>query len=397
MQQRLAVLCAVLALGLTACGKQDDATKQGAGGPPPAEVAVVTVTRGDSAVTREFPGQATAFRTAEVRAQVDGILQKRLYTEGGEVRAGQPLFQIDPRTMKANLASARAELARTQASAEIARATVKRYSQLVGDQGVSQQEFDQAQSTLKQAEAQAMAAAAALDRAQIDLEHTAVAAPISGRIGRALVSEGALVGKGEATHLATIEQLDPIYVDFNQSANDLLRLRQQLKSGKLGAADGLPVEIILPDGSVYPHAGKLLFSEQTVDPATGTIVVRAQFPNPDRLLMPGVYVTARAAQGRLSGAVRVPQRAVQSSPQGQFVYVVDKDGKVAMQPVKTAGFSGADWLIGEGLKGGETVVVEGIQKVRPGAPVKPVPFGASQVAPQGGSQPAVASAAVAKK
>ncbi|WP_432720491.1 efflux RND transporter periplasmic adaptor subunit [Jeongeupia wiesaeckerbachi] len=350
--------------------------------------------RGDNAVTREFPGQATAFRTAEVRAQVDGILQKRLYTEGSEVRAGQPLFQIDPRTMRANLASARAELARTQASAEIARATVRRYSQLVGDQGVSQQEFDQAQSTLKQAEAQAQAAAAAVERAQIDLEHTAVSAPISGRIGRALVSEGALVGKGEATRLATIEQLDPIYVDFNQSANDLLRLRQQLKSGKLGAADGLPVEIILPDGSVYPHTGKLLFSEQTVDPATGTIVVRAQFPNPDRLLMPGVYVTARAAQGTLSGAVRVPQRAVQSSPQGQFVYIVDKDGKVALLPVKTAGFAGSDWLIGEGLKGGETVIIEGVQKVRPGAPVKPVPFGASQVS---GQSAATASAAAVKR
>ncbi|GHD60481.1 efflux RND transporter periplasmic adaptor subunit [Jeongeupia chitinilytica] len=396
MQQRLAVLCAALALGFTACSKPDGDAKQGAGGPPPAEVAVVTVTRGDSALTREFPGQVTAFRTAEVRAQVEGILQQRLYAEGGEVRAGQQLFQIDPRTLRANLASAKADLARLQASADIARATLKRYGQLVGDQGVSQQEYDQAQSSLKQAEAQVQAAAAAVDRAQIDLEHAAVAAPIAGRIGRALVSEGALVGKGEATHLATIEQLDPIYVDFNQSANDLLRLRQQLKSGKLGAADGLPVEIILPDGSVYPHTGKLLFSEQTVDPATGTLVVRAQFPNPDRLLMPGVFVTARSAQGTLSGAVRVPQRAVQSSPQGQFVYVVDKDSKVAPQPVKTAGFSGKDWLIGEGLKGGETVIVEGIQKVRPGAPVKPVPFGASQAAAQGASQPA-ASAVAAKK
>ncbi|AOX99447.1 efflux RND transporter periplasmic adaptor subunit [Jeongeupia sp. USM3] len=384
MQQRLAVLCAVLALGFTACSKQDDAAR--AGGPPPAEVAVVTAARGDSAVTREFPGRVTAYRTAEVRAQVEGILQQRRYAEGSEVRAGQQLFQIDPRTLRANLAAASAELARAQASAEIAAATVKRYGQLVGDQGVSRQEYDQAQSTLKQAQAQVLAASAAVDRARIDLEHASVSAPISGRIGRALVSEGALVGKGEATHLATIEQLDPIYVDFNQSANDLLRLRQQLKSGKLNAADGLPVELILPDGSAYPHAGKLLFSEQTVDPATGTIVVRAQFPNPDRLLMPGVYVTARSAQGTLSGAVRVPQRAVQSSPQGQFVYVVDKDGKVAQQPVKTAGFSGKDWLIGEGLEGGETVIVEGIQKIRPGAPVKPVPYGASQVSSQSASQ-----------
>ena len=370
----LAALATLAAL--SGCGGKDDAAAKTGGGqaPPPTEVTVVTVQSGTAPITQEISGRVVASRTAEVRARVEGILEKRLFKEGGEVKEGQALFRIDPRTLQANVASARAALAKARANAEIAKQTVVRYRQLIADQAVSKQELDQAEATLKQADAEVLSAQAEVERAEIDLAHASVPAPISGRITRAFVTEGALVGRGDATHLATIEQIDPVYVDFTQSGSELLRLRRAIMSGEVKRAQ-LPVELILEDGSRYKHEGRLLFAEQTVDPATGTVTLRAVFPNPNRLLLPGMFATVRFAQGAIGEAVKVPQRAVQATPQGQFVYVVGPDNKVAPQPIKTGGFSGVDWIVTEGLKGGERVVTDGLQKIRPGAVVNPVEAG----------------------
>ncbi|MBS1154984.1 MAG: efflux transporter periplasmic adaptor subunit [Proteobacteria bacterium] len=391
-------LCLALssALLLVACGKGEQTAAGGAPKMPPAEVAVVTVGQGQNAVTQDLPARLVAFRTAEVRARVEGILEKRLFAEGGVVQAGQSLFQIDSRTLEADLATARAALARSQASAMIAGQTATRYRQLISTQGVSKQELDQAEATLKQAEADVASNKAAVTRAELNLNYSRVLAPISGRIGRAFVTEGALVGKGDATLLATIEQTDPINVNFTQSGSELLRLKQQMRAGKLKAAQGVPVQLILSDGTVYPLQGKLSFAEQTVDTATGTVTMRAEFRNPDGLLLPGMFGTVRLAQGLLDQTIRVPQRAVMQSKQGSSVYVVDAEGKVAARPVKTGGFSGQDWIITSGLQSGDKVVVEGLQKTGPGAVVKPVPFGASapvNASAPAASQPASASAA----
>lgn len=378
------VLIIACAMVFSACGKGGG---QQAGGPqmPPMEVGVVVVESGETPVTYDVSGRVVAYRTAEVRARVEGILEKRLYREGGEVQEGQPLFRIDRRTLEANLAAAKAALAKARANAEVTAQTAKRYRQLIADQAISKQELDQAEANAKQAEAEVLSAEAALKRAEIDLSHADVPAPISGRITRAFVTEGALVGRGEATPLARIEQLHPIYVDFTQSGAERLRLHKAFMEGDLKRAQ-TPVELILEDGSRYKHRGKLLFSEQTVDPNTGTVTLRAEFPNPERLLLPGMFATARFAPGTVRGAVRVPQRAVMASPQGQSVYVVGPDNKVIPQPIQTAGFSGPDWVVTDGLKGGERVVVDGLQKIRPGAVVNPVVAGA----PGQGNAPAAA-------
>lgn len=379
---RFYVWLPLVATALSACSGNEGVGHAANGAPqmPPPEVVVATAQAGSTPLTRELTGRVVAYRTAEVRARVEGILEKRLFTEGSEVKEGQPLFRIDPRTLEANLASARAALAKARANADVARQTAQRYRQLVKDQAVSKQEFDQAEAQLKQAEAEVISAEAAVKRAGIDRAHAGVEAPISGRIGRAFVTEGALVGRGDATHLATIEQLHPMYVDFTQSGAELLRLRKAMMAGEVKQAE-LPVELLLEDNSIYPHKGKLLFTEQTVDPNTGTVTLRAQFPNPNRLLLPGMFATVRVAVGALDNAVRVPQRAVQASPQGQFVYVVGTDNKVQPQPVQTAGFSGTDWIVTEGLKGGERVVIDGVQKIRPGAVVTPVDVAAAGKAP----------------
>jgi membrane fusion protein, multidrug efflux system len=363
-------LCSLMA-ALSGCGGGDGQAAPGPPQMPPAEVTVALAQVGDAAITHELNGRVLAFRGAEVRARVEGILEKRLFAEGTEVKEGQPLFRIDARTLQAALDSARA-------NAEVARQTVARYRQLVAGEAISKQEVDQAEAALKQAEA-------ALTRAQIDFEHAHVRAPISGRIGRAFVTEGALVGRGEATPLATIEQLEPIYVDFAQSGAEMLRLRKAVLAGEMKNTQ-LPVELTLEDGSRYSHTGKLLFAEQTVDPSTGTVSLRAQFPNPQRLLLPGMFATVRVSVGAIKNAVKVPQRAVQASPQGQFVYLVDAENKVVSQPVETAGFSGPQWIVTAGLKGGERVVVDGVQKIRPGAVVNPAVADAAQAPSQPPSQ-----------
>jgi len=354
----------LLTAALAGCGEGDKKTAGAPGGPgagmPPPEVDVIAVAPGSATITQELPGRLQAFRTAQVRARVEGVVEKRLFNEGTDIKEGDTLFRIDPRNYQAAFDAAKADLA-------VARVTLERYRPLLEIKAVSRQEVDLAEAKAKQAEA-------AVTRARIDLENTAVPAPISGHIGRALVTEGALVGKGDATHLATIEQLDPIYANFTQPGADMLRLQQAVKAGKLKEAERAKVELILEDGSVYSQPGKLLFSDLAVDPATGSVSLRALFPNPKRELLPGAFVRIRFPEAIVDQAIRVPQRAVQAGPQCQFVMVVDAEGKVAPRPVKTGGMSGSDFIIAEGLKGGEQVIVNGLQKARPGSPVKPVPW-----------------------
>ncbi|MDP2132411.1 MAG: efflux RND transporter periplasmic adaptor subunit, partial [Sulfuritalea sp.] len=296
--------------------------------------------------------------SAQVRARVEGVVEKRLFTEGTDVTAGTPLFRIDARTYQAQADSAAADLA-------AARAVFARYKPLLEIKAVSQQEFDAAEARVKQAEA-------ASAKARLDLENAVPPAPISGRIGRALVTEGALVGKGEATHLVTIEQLDPIRVEFSQSYSDLLRLQQAVRSGKQKKADAAKVELVLEDGTLFPEKGRLQFTDLAVDPNSGAVLLRAEFPNPRRDLLPGTFVRIRFPQAQLDNAIRVPQRAVQGGAQGQFVMTVDGEGKVVPRPIRTSAMSGADFIVDDGLKGGELVIVNGLQKARPGSVVKPL-------------------------
>ena len=354
---KLRVLAFILTTLLAACGGDNKAAAPGAPGAamPPPEVDVIVAATGSATLTQDLPGRLQAYRTAQVRARVEGVVEKRLFQEGSDVKAGASLFQIDARTYKAAAESAKADLM-------IARQTVERYRPLLEIKAVSQQEFDLAA-------AKAMQAEAALIRAEEDLENASVPAAISGRIGRALVTEGALVGKGEATLLATIEQLDPIYVNFTQPGADVLRLRQAVKAGKLKRAESVSVEMLQEDGSSYSKTGRIFFTDMAVDPTTGAVSLRAEFPNPQRELLPGMFVRLRFPQALADHAIRVPQRAVQAGPQGQFVMVVTSDGKAAPLPVKTGGMAGTDFIISEGLKGGEQVIVNGLQKVRPGTQV----------------------------
>lgn len=367
---------------LAACGQGD---KQGAAGGspgaamPPAEVDVVTVAPGSATITQDLPGRLQAVRSAQVRARVEGVLEKRLFVEGSDIAAGTPLFRIDPRTYEAAAAAAEADLA-------AAKAVLDRYKPLLDIKAVSQQEFDAAAAKVKQAEA-------ALAKAKLDLENAVPPAPISGRIGRALVTEGALVGKGEATQLVTIEQLDPIRVEFTQTYSDMLHLQQAVKAGKQKKANAAQVELVLEDGSIYAEKGQLQFTDLAVDPNSGAVVLRAEFPNPRRELLPGTFVRVRFPQAQLDNALRVPQRAVLGSAAGQSVLSVDAENKVVPLPIKTGEMAGADFIVTAGLKGGEQVIVNGLQKVKPGAVVKPVPWtpGAALLAP-----PPTPSAAAAK-
>lgn len=353
---------------LAACGGGDKTvTGAGTGATmPPPEVDVITVVPGRATLTQDLPGQLQAYRTAQVRARVEGVVEKRLFQEGSDVQAGESLFQIDARTYRAADASAKADLV-------IARQNVERYKPLLEIRAVSQQEFDLAVAKAQQAESVSIAAAQ-------DLENASVPAAISGRIGRAMVTEGAFVRKGDATLLATIEQLDPIYVNFTQPGSDLLRLRQAVKMGKLKRAESAKVELVLEDGSVYPLSGKIFFTDMAVDPGTGSVSLRAEFPNPKHELLPGMFVRIRFPEALAENVIRIPQRAVQASPQGQFVMVVGAESKATPMPVKTGDMAGEDFIIAEGLKGGEQVIVNGLQKARPGTPVKPVPLDTSDPA-----------------
>ncbi|MDP2433176.1 MAG: efflux RND transporter periplasmic adaptor subunit [Pseudomonadota bacterium] len=365
------LLPALLLIPLAACKPQPTTAPGGMAGMPPPEVEIIIATPRGVALTIEAPGRLQAVRTAIVAARVEGILERRLYREGSEVKAGALLFRIDDRSLAANLASAGANLAKAQAQALITGQNQERMQSLAGSKAISKQELDQAVAAKLQADAEVLAAKAAVTRSEIDLSYAKVTAPISGRIGRALVSEGALVGKGEATALANIEQYDPIWVNFSQSSADFLDLREAQRRGQ-AVASKAPVKLLLENGREYAHPGKLLFNDLAVDPATGSVGLRAEFANPDRTLLPGQFVTVRLPVAQAANAIVVPQRAVQVSPQGQIVLLVSDDGKVAAQPVKTGGIAGGDWIISEGLKGGEKVIVNGVQKARPGMAVTAV-------------------------
>ena len=350
-------LALALALALSACGNNGAPAGAAGGGMPPPEVDVLAVATNSATVTKDLPGRLQAWRTAEIRARVEGVVEKRTFVEGSDVKAGTPLFVIDPRSYKAAADAAKANVA-------VAKVTLERYKPLLEIRAVSKQEYDQAEAQLKQAEA-------ALAKANIDLENSMVPAPISGRIGRALVTEGALVGKSEATQLARIEQIDKLYANFSQTNTELLQLQKQLKSGNAKRSDSTAVEIVLEDGSSYPLPGKLLFSDLAVDPDTGAVNLRAEIPNPKKELLPGMFVRVRFPQAVLDNVILVPQRAVQANAQGQFVMVVDGEGKVAPRPIKTTGMSGPNWIVSEGLNNGDNIIVNGLQKARPGTTVKP--------------------------
>jgi len=362
---------------LAACGQS---TVSGAGGAgatmPPAEVGVVTVTPGDVGLISELPGRLEASRVAQVRARVAGILQKRLFREGSDVTAGQALFDIDASPYQAAFASAQAAQAKAEANLLQASAQAERFKPLVEAKAISEQEFVSAQAAQKQAQADVAIGKAAVQSARINLDYAAITAPIAGRIGRALVTEGALVGQGEATPLALIQQIDPLYVNFTQSAAEVMKLRRAMASGQLkhAGSQAASVRVVLEDGSEYARPGKLLFSELTVDASSGQITLRAELPNPGGTLLPGLYVRVRLEQAQAGNAITLPQQALTRSPQGDTVTVVGSDGKVTPRLVKVGGQQDGKWVILSGLQAGEQVLVDGFQKLRPGAPVKPVPW-----------------------
>jgi membrane fusion protein (multidrug efflux system) len=339
-------------------------------------VGVVTVKVGDVGLVTELPGRLEASRVAQVRARAAGIVQKRLFVEGSSVRAGQALFQIDPSPYQATLASAQASVAKAEANVMQASAQAERFKPLIDAKAISQQEFVNAQATQKLAEADLAAARAAVQTARINLGYASITAPISGRIGRALVTEGALVGQGEATPMAVIQQTDPLYVNFTQSASEVMKLRSAMDAGQLkrAGAQAASVRVVLEDGTEYAKPGKLLFSDLTVDATSGQITLRAELPNPAGTLLPGLFVRVRLEQAQASNAITLPQQAVTRSPQGDSVMVVGADGKVTPRPVKVGNQQRGQWVILDGLQNGDQVMADGFQKLRGGAPVKPVPW-----------------------
>lgn len=362
---------AALILAVAAC----DEPKQGAAPPRgPVEVTVITLEAGRVPLFTELPGRTSAYRVAEVRPQVSGIVLKRLFEEGSVVEAGQQLYQIDQATYQASLQSAQADLAKARATQKSIEAKAARYADLVKINAVSRQDYDDVVAGLDQAKAQIMVSQAAVDMARINLEYTKVLAPIGGRIGKSAVTEGALVTANQAGPMATITQLDPIYVDLSQSSSDLMRLRQAISSGQVqqGDSDHAMVSLFL-DGAAQPYGspGKLQFSDVTVDQSTGAVQLRAVFPNPRNDLLPGLFVRARVEQGVREQAILVPQKALVRNPDGSaVVWVVDPDNKANPRPVEIGQAVGGDWLVNAGVQPGERVVVEGLQKVRPGAEVK---------------------------
>ena len=397
---RLPTAAAVLLLA--ACGAKDGAPPAGGGGgkaPPPAEVGVVTVAEQSVALQTELPGRVEAVRIAQVRARVNGVVQKRLFREGSEVKAGQVLFQIDAAPYRALVDSAQASVLRAQANLTQAAAQAERYKPLVEANAISKQDYLNAVAAQKQAEADVAAGKASVQTARINLGYANVTAPISGRIGRALVTEGALVGATEATQLATIQQTNTVFVNFTQSSTEVLRLRKALAAGRLRqSGDGaVAVRVVLEDGTELPRPGKLLFSDLTVDATSGQITLRAEVPNADGTLLPGQYVRVRLSQAELPSGILLPQQAVTRSNQGDTVLVVGADNKPAPRPVKIGSAQGTNWLVLDGVKPGEQVIVEGFQKMMvPGAPVKPMPWskaasGAAAAAPAASSPAAAAS------
>jgi len=386
MQNRIRsalLVAATLLLGglfLSACGKKSPASAAPQAGPP--EVGVIAVKTGRVVLSSELPGRTAPNLIAEVRPQIGGIVQKRLFVEGSDVKAGQVLYQIDPAFYQAALASARAAQSRAEATLGTVRLKADRYRELVAIKAVSQQENDDAQAVFKQAEADLAASKAAVETARINLAYTKITAPISGRIGRSTVTDGALVTAGQTTALATIQQLDSMYVDVTQSTADLLRLKQNFARGALKKSSSAQVKLLLEDGSTYPLPGTLKFSEVTVEQSTGSVTLRAVFPNPRQSLLPGMFVRAILEEGVNESAILIPQRGVTRNPKGDAtVMVVGAEEKVEPRQVKVVRTVGDSWLVSEGLQAGDRVILEGLQKARPGTAVKAVPFGSAPAGP----------------
>jgi membrane fusion protein (multidrug efflux system) len=371
----MAAVGIIFGLVLASCGQQ-----KAAGGPPgPAEVVILTVSPEKIATTMELSGRTSAFRAAEIRPQVNGIIQKRLFVEGSEVKVGQVLYQIDPAPFHAVLDNAKAALGKAEANLPAIRSRSERFRELLVDKAVSQQDYDDANAALKQSEAEVQYWKATVETARINLGYTRITAPISGRIGKSNVTEGALVTGHQPVALATIQQLDPIYVDLPQSTAELLRLQQRMADGRLNR-DGKNqnrVRLMLEDGTPYPLEGTLQFRDVTVDPSTGSVILRVVAPNPKGILLPGMFIRTVVQEGINTQAILIPQQAVSRDPKGNpLTLIVDTEGNVQVRPLVLDRAMGDRWLVASGLAPGDRVIVEGIQKVRPGAPVKIVPAGA---------------------
>ena len=357
----------VIALSLAACGQ--DAPPPA---PPPPEVEVMTIRPAAVAHVIELPGRVAAIRTAEVRARVDGIVERRVYEEGTDVRAGQLLFRIDPRERRATYEAALATLRRAEATARNAGQVVDRYQPLVGQQAISKQEYDAAVAQQRSGQADVANARAQVESARLTLNYTNVVAPISGRVGRAEVTEGALVSASQATLMTRIEQLDPIYVNFSQSSSDLMQLRRDMAAGlvKSSSINNIRVSLAMEDGTPYGATGRLDFLDMAVDEATGTVSLRAEFPNPNRYLLPGQFVRAKVRAGVDTRGITVPQRAVTIGPKGASVLVIGQNNVATVRQIRVGELQGGNWVVNEGLKAGDRVIVNGLQKATPGAPVR---------------------------
>lgn len=370
------LLLAILISALSACGKEEKGGNPQGAAPPAAEVGVITLEPRDVPIENEYAGRTAGFREVEVRARVTGIVQKRTYVEGQRVKAGDILFRIDPAPFQVALARAQARLQDAQAQLRQAERDWARVSALFAENAISARERDSSQSTLDLARANLAAAATDVEAARIDLSYTRVEAPVSGITSLEVRSEGSLVGPGAADSLLTrITQLDPLYVNFSYPDTDALRQRESLSSGELTMVGGerLTAELRFGDGSVYGQQGHINFTDSSIDPTTGTVRARAVFPNPDASILPGQFVRIVPKGLVRKGAMLVPQAAVMQGPQGSFVYLVGEDSKAKVQPVQPGTTISSEWLIEEGLKAGDKVIVEGMIKVRPGAPVKPAP------------------------
>ncbi len=375
-------IMAIAILAATACGSGQH--QRGMQGTP--EVGVITVKTERVVLSDQLPGRTAAFLTAEIRPQVSGLIQKRLFNEGAEVKAGDVLYQIDPSQYQATYDQAKAAVAMSEATLPALRARAERFKGLVEIKAVGQQDYDDAVAALQQAEAQLMVNKASLKQAEINLSYTPIKAPISGRIGRSNVTVGAMVTAYQPLPLATVQQLDPIYVDVTQSAAELLRLKQSIESGELDHNGGTEkqVKLVLEDGTPYPLEGTLQFRDVTVEPTTGSVILRAVFPNPDATLLPGMFVQAIIEEGVREQAILLPQQAVTRDHKGNpLCMVVNAEGALEQRPLKLNRTIGDKWLVSSGITAGETVVLDGLQKVRPGMKVKTVPAGQS-----GNSNPA---------
>jgi membrane fusion protein (multidrug efflux system) len=383
MQNRPALIL-VAALALAACGGPP--AQPAPSGPP--EVGYVEVREAPVTLTSELPGRTAAFETSEVRPQVNGLVLRRLFTEGDQVRAGQPLYRIDSQPYEAQVASSRAALARARASIGSSQALVRRYGELVRINAIARQDYENAQTTAAQGQADVAAQQAALRTAQISLGRTTITAPISGRIGRSVYTTGALVTAQQTDPLTTIQRLDPIYVDMTQSSAAILRMRQQVLAGQVsrGGGNAARVRLTLDDGSIYPIEGTLQFADVSVDPTTGSQTIRAVFPNPRGLLLPGMYVRAGLVEGTQAKAILVPQRAVSRDERGNATaMVIGTDGKIQPRTLQTDRTIGDNWLVTGGLKSGDKVIVEGAMMLRPGMAVQGKPW--NPAATPGGGQP----------